>query len=75
MAEVEETSDLAYLMLFGIHEKKQPYLDRIYKMYDELFPAESEVERRFRTIMDEIDKTFGKKIRVSVFIMRNRVQE
>lgn len=67
MDEVEETSDLVLLMIDGMHEKNKKNLDAIYKKKDNIFLEADEVARRFRIVMDEIDKSFGKKIRVTVF--------
>jgi hypothetical protein len=67
MAEVEETSDLMLLMLDGLHGKNQGVLDKTYAKYEEDFPEATELARRFRTVMDKIDQTFGSRIQSSAF--------
>lgn len=62
MREVEETSDLMQVILEGIHAKKQPVLDRLYKKYEEEFDKGPETARRFRIVMEKIDETIGKKL-------------
>lgn len=59
MIEVEETSDLAVVILSGVHGKTQELLNRVYRTYEESFPEAEEVERRFRHVMDTIDATLG----------------
>jgi hypothetical protein len=45
-------------------------LDKAYKTYDEEFPHQNEVERRFRTTMDAIDDVYGDAIAESEFKTR-----
>jgi hypothetical protein len=70
MSEVEETSDLIQLMLEGIHSKSQKDLNKIYAEYDDKFPAEDEVIRRFRLVMDKLDEQLGKNLRNTEFSRR-----
>jgi hypothetical protein len=67
MLEVELTSDLALNMIDGLTGKSQPKLNSFYKRYDERFPRRTELARRFRQVMDEINDVFGKQIAKSVF--------
>lgn len=67
MAEVEETSDLLIVMLRGVHGKDQETIRNAYQQYEEEFPQAEEVARRFRWVMDAIDKTLGALIPASVF--------
>lgn len=59
MEEVELTSEFALLMIRGLSGKTQSALDEIYGKYDSDFPAQTEVRRRFRFVMDQIDESFG----------------
>jgi uncharacterized protein with ParB-like and HNH nuclease domain len=61
MAEVEMTSDLALNMIDGLTGKSQPKLNNFYKRFDNGLPNSTELERRFRLVMDEIDETFGRR--------------
>lgn len=70
MGEVEITSEFAQLMIKGLVGKTQQAINNLYKQYDETWDARSEVERRFRHCMDEIDKTLGQEIAHTSF--RNR---
>ena len=70
MIEVEETSDLVFTMLSGVHTKSQPNLDKLYRGNEDRFKLEKEVSTIFRTVMDKIDDTFGKRIPDTVFHKR-----
>jgi len=70
MLEVEETSDLLRLMLDGVHSMSQPSLDGLYAKYEEEFPYETEVTRRFNRVMDVIDDTVGALIPDTPFTRR-----
>ncbi len=59
MEEVELVSEFALLMLTGLSGKTQSSIDNGYKKYDERFPERTEVERRFRAVMDAIEDRFG----------------
>jgi len=67
MLEVEETSDLIVMMLKGIQGKSQPALNKTYSSFEETFPFEEEITRRFRIIMEKINDTFGTQIKTSIF--------
>lgn len=67
MLEVEETSDLIMLMFDGIHAKDQKKLNKLYAQFEEQFPPADEVIKRFRIVMDEIEKGFRDRIKTSVF--------
>ena len=67
MEEVELTSEFLILMLRGLSSKNQRAMDRIYKDYDSAFNERSEVERRFRIVMDSIDDNLGKDMPHLVF--------
>jgi len=67
MTEVEETSDLAILMLKGLHGKSQPTIARTYRENEDRFPEGTEVARRFRIVMDKIEDTLGAIVKDTVF--------
>jgi hypothetical protein len=67
MLEVEMTSDLALNMIDGLTGKSQPKLNNFYNRYEAEFPRRTEVARRFRQIMDQIDDVFGSRLPSSVF--------
>lgn len=59
MEEVELTSEFALLIIKGLTGKTQASISKIYNDKDAEYPECAEVERRFRIIMDTIDKTIG----------------
>jgi len=59
MIEVEETSDLILTMLKGVHGKSQSAIDKLYADHEESFKSGNEVTRRFREVMETIDRTIG----------------
>ena len=59
MQEVELTSDFLTLISHGILSKTRKSLDSFYEHYEETFPFEKEVSRRYRTIFDSIESTIG----------------
>jgi len=67
MQEVETTSDFALLILNAQFTRRKPILDKAYKDYNEKYPDEKEVTRRFRATMDAIDDTLGRELRTMVF--------
>ena len=67
MDEVELTSELFTLILNGIQAKTQGNLDKMYKDRDEEFAEVEEVEKRFQTVMDEIDEILGTSIKQTPF--------
>jgi hypothetical protein len=67
MIEVEETSDLMITILQGLHSRRQPIFDKIYKDLDQSFPSEHEVRRRFRHCMDIVEDELGRDLRALEF--------
>ncbi len=67
MDEVEITSEFALLILKGLTGKSQVAINNIYKANDVPYPERTEVEQRFRTVMDAIDDRFGNDIRFLPF--------
>jgi hypothetical protein len=67
MIEVEETSDAMLLILEGNHGKTQAVLNRLYKKFEDEFEHSAEVAKRFNSVMDMIDETFGLRLRHTVF--------
>lgn len=63
MVEVETTSDLIRLIIEGLQSFSQPALTKLYRKYENDFPIEKEVLRRFRIVMDNIDNTVGSSLR------------
>ena len=58
MSEVEFTSEFMQLIMDGILEKDNTLLSSYYRDFDESFPDQGEVETRFRSVMDYIEKQF-----------------
>lgn len=56
MAEVEFTGELLILGMDGLQDKKKS-IDDFYSDYDEGFPGKTDVEKRFRTTIDNIIET------------------
>ena len=68
MEEVELTSEFALLMLRGrIIGKSQSGIDRVYKEKNDLFPEQSEFERRFKIVMDTIEDKLGYELKFLPF--------
>ncbi len=67
MIEVELTSDLLRTMLYGLSSHSQPALDNLYKDFEDDFPFEHEISRRFQLVMESIDEKIGNKIHGSPF--------
>ncbi len=59
MDEVELTSEFALLMLKGLTGKTHASISRAYKDNDIDYSGQNEIESRFRSVMDTIDKMFG----------------
>lgn len=70
MQEVELTSEFAQFMWSGIVGKSQKAITNLYDDYDESFPRKSEIEHRFRTVMDKIDEALGIDLAASQFSKR-----
>jgi hypothetical protein len=67
MEEVELTSEFALLMFIGIQGKSQPMLDKVYAKFEDEFPSEKEIARRFRMTMDKIEDLFGSQMQALSF--------
>jgi uncharacterized protein with ParB-like and HNH nuclease domain len=70
MVEVEETSELIQLMIEGLRGSSQDSLDKLYKNFEDVFPYEKEVIKRFHKVMQAIDDFVGEKISTSPFSRR-----
>lgn len=70
MMEVEETSDLIRLILEGMHGFSQPALDKVYRQYEDEYPFDKEVTRRFHAVMGSIEDHFGDDLPESPFSRR-----
>lgn len=70
MEEVELTSDLVNLIIYGIKNRSKNELDKLYKKYDEKFPNKTEAEGRFRNIIESIDEEIGEDIKNTIFSRR-----
>jgi hypothetical protein len=66
MLEVELTSELMILGLDGLQDKKKSIED-FYAKYDEEFPEEKTVEKRFRAVVDGINEAVGDTLAESEF--------
>lgn len=58
MQEAELTSELVIAAMSGIQDKKKS-IDGFYAKYDEVFSERSDVEHRFRAVIDELTKVFS----------------
>ncbi|MDP2649296.1 MAG: DUF262 domain-containing protein [bacterium] len=67
MEEVELTSDLVNLIIFGIRNRSKNELNKLYKNYDDKFPNKIEVENRFRNIIESINEEIGENIKNTAF--------
>ncbi|MDO9580073.1 MAG: hypothetical protein Q7J06_05835, partial [Bacteroidales bacterium] len=67
MDEVEATSEFAILMLKGLTGKTQAGIDRVYNDKEESYLERTEIEQRFRSVMDTIADRLGEKIRFLPF--------
>lgn len=67
MAEAELTSECLMLIAEGITAKNQQTINKAYEKWESKFPNRKEIEKRFRTVMDEIDRGFGSLIANSEF--------
>lgn len=67
MEEVELTSDLVNLIIYGIRKKSKNELNKLYKDYDDIFPNQTEAEGRFRNIIESIDEEIGENIKNTIF--------
>jgi hypothetical protein len=67
MREVEFTSDLIYQVLEGVSSSSSTRLDKLYERFDDDFPDEDEVKRRFDAVFDVIDENYGGRMALSEF--------
>lgn len=70
MGEVEITSEFAQLMIKGLVGKTQKAIDNLYKDYDDAWIERTEVERRYRYCMDELENSVGTDLANSAFTNR-----
>jgi hypothetical protein len=54
-------------MIQGLTGKSQPNIDKFYGRHNDDFKGRTEVARRFRRVMDEIDNVIGDNIATTVF--------
>ena len=62
MNEVQFVSDIAILMIQGISGGTKSTIDKFYRDFDETFPHEKEIKRRFEIVCDFLDDKIGKDI-------------
>jgi hypothetical protein len=67
MDEVQLTSDLALNIMDGLSGRLQARINSRYEQYDEFFPAGEELSRRFREVMEWIDRLLGPKVADTVY--------
>lgn len=58
MLEVELTSELLILGLAGLQDKKNS-IDNFYEKYDENFSDRDQAQKRFRTLIDDMERSVG----------------
>jgi len=66
MNEVELTSELMIVLLDGLQDKKKS-IDEFYRDYDEVFQSKSDIERKFRAVIDELNKHIGDDLETTEF--------
>ncbi len=66
MGEVELTSELLILLMDGIQDKKNS-INRFYSEFDDEFPGQSKLEKRFRAVIDDIVRVVGDDLRTMEF--------
>lgn len=66
MLEVELTSELSIALLDGMQDKKKS-IDEFYGRYEEEYRSRSQIERRFREVIDEINEVFDEGIASTEF--------
>jgi hypothetical protein len=70
MAEVEITSEFAQLMIKGVVGKTQKAIDKLYEDLEDEWTERTEVERRFRHCMEEMDNTISADLANTAFTNR-----
>ncbi|MDD4051480.1 MAG: DUF262 domain-containing protein [candidate division Zixibacteria bacterium] len=74
MVEVEHTTECVIAIMEGkISGKSNRHIETAYKNFDETFPNRTEIERRFRTVMNEIDKGFSQYAATFKFVDRRLI--
>ena len=66
MSEVELTSELVIAMIAGMQDKKKS-IDEYYKRFDSKYPRRTEIEKRYKKVVDEISELMGDTLRSSQF--------
>ena len=66
MSEVELTSELVIAMIAGMQDKKKS-IDGYYKRFDSKYPRRTEIEKRYKKVVDEISELMGDTLRSSQF--------
>lgn len=66
MLEAEFVSEAYIAFLHGMQDKKKS-IDEFYDKYDEIFPLQKTIERRFREIVDDINESLDGVLRRTVF--------
>lgn len=67
MEEVQLTSELILMIINGLTNQKQKLLDDLYDTYENEFIGRNEIEKRFRFVMDEIEKKLGTDFKNNIF--------
>lgn len=66
MLEVEFTSELIIALFAGPQDKKKS-IDSFYQRFDDGFPERKSVEKKFRTVIDEINEAFPEGLQKTEF--------
>jgi hypothetical protein len=66
MLEVEFVSEVAIAFLAGMQDKKKS-IDTFYEDFDDEYPLQAEIEKRFRDVVDEISTSVGEVLSDSEF--------
>lgn len=67
MKEVEFVSSLLITLIDGLFERTQSNIEKYYKNYDDDFPQQDDVEKRFHSVMHSIESNFGENVATSVY--------
>ncbi len=62
----EFVSEIYVAFLAGMQDKKKS-IDEFYDLYDESFPKQSAIERRFRDVVDDVNASVGEILKETVF--------
>lgn len=66
MLEVEFVSEVLIAFSNGMQDKKKS-IDTFYGEYDETFPLQDQLEKRFREVADEVNESLGERLAETVF--------